>query len=169
MLNTRHARQEDAAAVAGVHVRSWQVGYRGLLPDEYLDGLRAEDRMHRYTFGSGDPNDPTTIVAVEDGVICGFVTTRASPDPDDAGRGEVLALYVDPQAWGTGVGRHLLGEARRQLARGGATQAVLWVLAGNDRAQRFYGVDGWVADGGRRNVQMWSVAVDEIRYRRSLP
>ena len=31
-------------AVARVHVRSWQVGYRGLLPDAYLDGLRAEER-----------------------------------------------------------------------------------------------------------------------------
>ena len=27
--------------VARVHVRSWQAGYRGLLPDAYLDGLRA--------------------------------------------------------------------------------------------------------------------------------
>lgn len=40
----RAARTDDALAVAGVHVRSWQVGYRGLLPDAYLDGLRAEER-----------------------------------------------------------------------------------------------------------------------------
>ena len=31
--------------MVGVHVRSWQVAYRGLFPDDYLDGLRAEDRL----------------------------------------------------------------------------------------------------------------------------
>ena len=38
----RPAEPGDASAVALVHVRSWQAGYRNLLPDEYLDGLRAE-------------------------------------------------------------------------------------------------------------------------------
>ena len=40
----------DEQAVAVVHVRSWQVAYRGLMPDEYLDGLRPQDRADRYTF-----------------------------------------------------------------------------------------------------------------------
>jgi hypothetical protein len=62
-----------------VHVRAWQVAYRGLLPDEYLDGLRAEDRAGRYTFGSADPGVPSTIVAVVDGVIRGFATVGAAP------------------------------------------------------------------------------------------
>ena len=47
VLTVRRATPEDAAGVAGVHVRSWQVAYRGLLPDDYLDGLRPEDRMAR--------------------------------------------------------------------------------------------------------------------------
>jgi hypothetical protein len=34
-------------AVAAVHVRSWQVGYRGLVPDNYLDEPRPEDRAGR--------------------------------------------------------------------------------------------------------------------------
>jgi hypothetical protein len=42
----RPARPDDALPVAGVHVRSWQAAYRGLLPDDYLDGLRAEERWY---------------------------------------------------------------------------------------------------------------------------
>jgi hypothetical protein len=30
------------------------------------------------------------------------------------------------------------------------TEAVLWVLTGNDRAERFYRADGWLPDGRRR-------------------
>jgi hypothetical protein len=43
-LIVRVARPDDAAAVAGVHVRSWQQGYRGLLPDDFLDDqVRSEE------------------------------------------------------------------------------------------------------------------------------
>src|SRR5580704_17872478 len=66
MLHVRPARPDDAGAVAAVHVRSWQVGYRGLLPDAYLEGLRPEDRMDHYTFGATDPEVPSTMVAAED-------------------------------------------------------------------------------------------------------
>ena len=169
VLRTRPARPDDAGPVAGVHVRSWQVAYRGLLPDDYLDGLRPEDRVTRYTFGSSDPDAPSTTVATEDGVICGFVTTGPSRDEDSTTGGEVLALYVDPQAWGCGVGRLLMGEARLHMVRRGFTTAVLWVLVGNDRAQRFYRADGWEPDGRGRSAEVWNVAVDELRYRRPLP
>jgi len=94
----RPAEPEDALAVARVHVRSWQAGYRGLLPDAYLDGLRAEDRAQRYRFASDDLREPVTVVAIDDGKICGFSTTAPARDPDVADDGELSALYVDP-AW----------------------------------------------------------------------
>jgi len=169
MLHVRPARPDDAGAVAGVHVRSWQVGYRGLLPDAYLDALRPEDRMDRYTFGATDPAVPFTMVAAEDGVICGFVTTGPSRDADLPGGGEVLALYVDPPAWGRGVGRRLMAQAREHLGRAGFTDVGLWVLSGNDRAQRFYRADGWAPDGRQRAVEVWNIAVDEDRFSRRLP
>jgi hypothetical protein len=40
----RKAKVEDAFAIASVHVRSWQVAYRGQMPDEFLDGLDVEKR-----------------------------------------------------------------------------------------------------------------------------
>lgn len=168
VLEVRPAEPDDAAAVAGVHVRSWQVGYRGLLAEDYLDGLRPEDRMGRYTFASTKPAEPSTIVAVEGGVVCGFATTGPSRDVDVTDGGELLALYVDPGAWGLGVGRRLMAEARGRLVRCGFTDALLWVLVGNDRAQHFYRADGWVPDGQRRSVEIWEVAVDEVRYLRRL-
>lgn len=169
MLVVRAATADDAAAVANVHVRSWQVAYRGLVPDAYLEGLRAEDRMARYTLGDSDPNLPSTLVAVSDGAVCGFATTGPSRVTDASGAGEVLALYVDPPAWGLGVGRRLLAEARAHLGRRGYGAAVLWVLVGNERAQRFYRADGWRPDDLLRRDEVWGVPVDEVRYRRRLP
>jgi len=41
------------------------------------------------------------------------------------------------------VRRALIGEARRLLVERGHAEAVLWVLAGNSRAECFYRSDGW--------------------------
>ncbi len=35
----RPARVEDAAEMAGVHVQSWRSAYRGLVPQDFVDGL----------------------------------------------------------------------------------------------------------------------------------
>jgi GNAT superfamily N-acetyltransferase len=168
MLTVRAARPQDAAEVAGVHVRSWQAAYRGLLADGYLDGLRAEDRAARYTFHLVGPDQPATAVALEDDEIRGFVTTGPARGCAQT-VGEVYAINVDPSAWGRGVGRALMAHARSRLAGLGFTEALLWVLVGNARAERFYRADGWRTDGQQRDDDIWGIRVSEIAYRRRLP
>jgi GNAT superfamily N-acetyltransferase len=164
----RPAEPQDAMAVAVVHVRSWQAAYRTLLPDDYLDQLRPEDRAHSYDFAGLDPLKPRTLVAVEDGLIQGFATTAPSRDPDLGDYGELCALYVDPQQWGRGIGVALVSAARAQLVELGFRRAFLWVLAGNVRADRFYQMDGWTPDGVNRTGSVWAVTVNEVRYQRGL-
>jgi len=169
----RLAVPEDAMAVARVHVRSWQVAYRGLLPDEYLEQLRAEDRAQRYDFTHADALKPRTIVAVDEAEIQsaeihGFATTMPGRDQDLDGFGELCAIYVDPESWGRGVGTALIEAARGHLAGTGFQNALVWVLAGNARAMRFYERDGWIADGDSRTDVVWGATVHEVRYRREL-
>lgn len=38
-MKVRYARPDDASALASVHVGTWQVAYRGLLPDAYLSTM----------------------------------------------------------------------------------------------------------------------------------
>ena len=164
----RPAEPDDAIAVARVHVRSWQAAYRTLLPDDYLDQLRLEDRAQKYNFSSLDPLQPQTIVAAEAGVIHGFATTAPAREPDMPGCGELCALYVDPDQWSRGIGVALVAAARSRLFDLGFRHAVLWVLVGNVRADRFYRIDRWAPDGRRRTESVWGVTVDEIRYQRTL-
>jgi GNAT superfamily N-acetyltransferase len=164
----RAAESADAMSVAHVHVRSWQSAYRGFLPNEYLDQLRPEDRAQRYDFATRDPRKPQTIVAVEAGLIRGFATTAPSRDPDLAGHGELFALYVDPDYWGRGMGMALVSAARHRLVGLGFANALLWVLMGNVRADRFYRSDQWTPDGLQRTDTVWGMTVNEIRYQRKL-
>jgi GNAT superfamily N-acetyltransferase len=113
----RLAQPEDAMAVARVHVRSWQAAYRGLLPDDYLDKLRPEDRAKTYDFSTLDPSKPRTIVADENGVIYGFATTAPARDSDRPDHGELCGFYVEPERWGRGIGVELISAARDRLMK----------------------------------------------------
>ena len=165
-MQLRPAEPADAMAVARVHVRSWQAGYRSLLPAAFLDALRPEDRARRYDFATTDPLKPRTILAVEAGVILGFVAISPSRDADLSAHGEICALYVDPPHWSRGIGLALVSAARARLVESGYGEALLWALVGNARADRFYRMDGWEPDGARRTLSREDVTPDEIRYRR---
>ena len=47
-VELRRAGPPNAIAVARVHVRSWQAAYRKLVPGDYPDQLRPEDRGKKY-------------------------------------------------------------------------------------------------------------------------
>lgn len=167
-MELRSAEPTDALAVARVHVRSWQVAYRKLMPDDYLDQLRPEDRAQKYDFANLDPFRPHTLVATESGRILGFATTGRAQQSSLPDFGELFALYVDPEHWGRGVGAALVSAARTRLFDLGFRNAVLWVLAGNVRAERFYAKDHWIPDGSWRIEEVWGIRVRDFRYQRQL-
>jgi GNAT superfamily N-acetyltransferase len=145
----RAARPEDARPVAEVHVDSWRHTYRGVLPDEYLDRLSVDDRESMWLGAFADP-DPKSgaLVAEADGHLVGFASFGPSRDEDvPDGTGEVPAIYVEPAALGTGVGRELFAAVTETLRDAGFTRATLWVLEANASARRFYEKAGWSWDG----------------------
>jgi GNAT superfamily N-acetyltransferase len=121
-----------------------------------------------YEFGSAARAETETIVAVLEGEIVGFSAFGPSRDEDAAGAGEIYALYVDPTHAGSGVGRALLLESRRRLVEAGFNEGILWVLLGNEGAERFYAADGWRRDGASREEQPYGPVVTVRRFRRRL-
>ena len=168
MIEIRRATTLDAMGVAQAHVRAWQVGYRGLISQSYLDALRPEDRARRYGFDRMEFDGPFTQVAIAGDTVCGHITTGLSRDDEEPGHGEVWAIYVDPGRWGTGVGRRLMAAGCEQLVRQGLEHASLWVISGNTRARRFYEAAGWSWRGVERTDHIGDDVVHEVRYERTL-
>jgi GNAT superfamily N-acetyltransferase len=166
MVLVRPAALPDAPAMGRVHVRAWQAAYRGHMPDAYLDGLRPEQRAAHWEgalLGADDLRG-AILVAERDGEVIGFAVVGPTEEP--AGAGELYAINLDPDSWGTGAGRALLAAAEAELARLGFAELVLWVLPGNARARRFYEIAGWVADGAERSSEVFGMTVPEVRYRK---
>jgi GNAT superfamily N-acetyltransferase len=163
----RPASATDARTIAEIHVRAWRWAYRGLMPDELLDGLSVEQRERMWQRNLSSEGPPNRIWVAEDGSgLVGFVAAGPSQDPDATpDTGEVYAIYLDPEVVGTGVGRRLFSRATDGLRADGYRTATLWVLDTNERTRRFYEVAGWRPDGETK-VEPWqSFELSEVRYR----
>jgi GNAT superfamily N-acetyltransferase len=160
-VEIRRARLADAAAIAEVHVRTWQAAYEHVFGAERLATVTVERRLPMWKeILSGDT---IGFVAEEDGRIVGLATV--GPSREDDAEGELYAIYVEPQAWGTAAGHALMRAAVGGLCGRGYRDAILWVLEDNPRARRFYEREGWSLDGNRREGEHLGVATIEVRYR----
>ena len=164
-MTIRAAKPDDRLQVAQVHVRSWQVGYRGLLASDYLEQIDVAERAARYTFDDLEPSSPHTFVYEGEDKLLGFITVSVGSQ-GEGGEGEVMALYVDPDFWSSGVGRELMKFALGWLDEQGATVARLWVLEGNERGIHFYVSGGWAFDDLTREDEVWGTTVSERRMSR---
>ena len=102
--------------------------------------------------------------------MVGFVDTSETRDEelDPAVTGEVLAIYVSPRYWGQGFGKALMEAAENQLSEDGFMTAMLWVLAENHRARRFYESGGWQRDGATKMDEFGGNPILEVRYLKNL-
>lgn len=169
---TRIAAPGDAAAIAKIHVLSWQMAYRGLLPQNFLDSLDPARRVlgWRESIETQAPPARTAIVIADPEGILGFAHVCPTRDDDEQGNpvGELTSIYLHPDVWGHGLGRQLTGYAVELLREAGNLSATLWVLHGNARAIRFYEAHGWKPDGAVKHASIADIPVTEARYRTPL-
>jgi ribosomal protein S18 acetylase RimI-like enzyme len=169
----RPASAADAEAIARVEVATWRTAYRGIVPDPVLDGLAlaAETALWRERLRDQDVVRVSVAELDEPPAsrrVVGYATEGPARGDDEAGLGEVWAIYVDPDAQGREVGRALLDAALRGLAARGCGQAILWVFEANAAARGFYEHLGWTPDGAAKALEIGGATPLELRYRRQL-
>ena len=136
-LALREATVADANAIAEIHVGTWRVAYRGLIPDDYLASLSVEQRRE-YWKGALSQSGPGKVAVAEDEAgIIGFCAYGPTRDADGEGIAEIYAVYVQPGKWNRGAGRALCELAFREAAAREHTAITLWALKGNEVAHRF--------------------------------
>ena len=158
----RPARRDDAAAIIGVRIASWNAAYAKHLPaDAWAD--YDVDAASRRLAGTIETGPTRLLVADADDTIVGYSMFGAARDDDlPDGTSEVYAIYLHPDAWSTGAGRDLMSETLAVLE---GKLVVLWVLENNHRARRFYELAGFAADGSRKHAEMPGGPIPEVRYR----
>ena len=166
----RNAERSDARGVAEAWVGSWQAAYKDLLTPEQIATRPVEEREKHWDHEFDHPSNGRSVrlVSIDDEGISGFVISGPIQEEGAAeDHAEVRALYLLERAWGTGAGRALLDGALAGLKDLGFSEAILWVLEGNERARRFYETAGWTFDGGTKDC-FGGVDAPAVRYRKRL-
>ncbi|MFN8376095.1 MAG: GNAT family N-acetyltransferase [Anaerolineae bacterium] len=168
MMNLRRATADDAPALARVHVDSWQVAYRGIVPESHLERFTYAWRERAFRKALSDNSEETYLLQDEEQPVA-ILTIGASRDDDldTQAVGELWGIYITPDYWRRGIGTTLVREAERMLHARGCTAVVLWVLADNHDARRFYEKMGYAADGVSKTVTLGQ-PLSAVRYHKML-
>jgi GNAT superfamily N-acetyltransferase len=168
-VSTRPARAEDTDEVGRIQVRTWRAAYAALLPASTLDAMDPRIQGASWSRVTRPASVTRLLVAERGDRIVGFAAYGPHHEPDLDGRvGELYAIYVEPESWGTGAGHALMDAAVRGLLEAGWSGAILKVLEGNDRAREFYEREGWVFDRPTDPFDADGQPIPEVRYRRDL-
>ena len=164
-MRIRVAIAADAAAIARVHVATWQTAYRGQIPDAILDALDVSQRTTRWQKILSQSNGINFVAEANTDVV-GFSSLIPSRDrdADPINTAEIAAIYVHPDHWRRGIGKVLYERAIEEAKQRQFANLTLWVLKTNLPAIAFYQRMGLVPDGATKTDQLKDFTLHEIRF-----
>ena len=151
--------EDDFEAIGNVYVQSWKTAYKGMIPQSYLDELTGSGWVHMLTNGSYDH-----FVVMDGANYAGTSAICPAREAAMAGWGEMVSLYLLPAYFGKGYAQPLFDCALSALVQQGFAHSYLWVLAQNERAQRFYEKNGFQKNGDADTITIAGKELVEVRY-----
>ena len=145
---------EEIRGKAYVHWKSWQDAYKGVVAQDYLDGLtieKCEDIAFKFP--------ENTFIAKDGDKVVGFATYGKYRNDELTDAGEIYAIYVLENYYGSGVGQSLMQASLGELDY---PMIALWVLKENGRAIRFYEKCGFQLDGREEEINLCG-PIKEVR------
>lgn len=165
-MKIRVANIKDARGVAKVHIDTWKVCYKGIVPDLYLDSFDYAERTKLWEKGLCDESQ-FNFIAEQDQEIIGWVTFGLNRDKRSEDIFEIYGIYVLPEHWGSNVGESLFTSAMKKIEIKSPRTVTLWVLEENIRARIFYQKYGFKLDGVTEKIKIGGKDLTEIRYEKT--
>lgn len=162
-MKIRPAKISDAIDLAKIHVSGWQNAYIGIIPDDSLKKMSIIKRTLQFKKAIQDKTEETYIIE-DNGKIFGFTTIGNCRDIDKKNNiGEIWGIYIDPKHWRKGYGKKLTEYAEKILKKRKYEEIVLWVLAKNNTARKFYKKLGFKIEGKTKQMKKYDNA-KIVRY-----
>lgn len=159
----REISLSDAAGVARVHVDSWRSMYRGIVSDDFIDGLTYEKAMEHFISIFRNQDNPLFgFVAEDDGRILGFAAGGPEKTGDTKYKGELYAIYILPEYQRQGIGLQLMQAVAGKLRETNIESMLAWVLADNPSRQFYAALGG--KQLGKKMLEIGSREYAEVAY-----
>jgi len=151
MITYRKASKLDWENIAILHARSWQLHYRGIVTDEYLDNQVLTERKKVWIKRFKQPNDKQKVILAEQenkliGLSCVYL------DADEKYGALLDNLHVHQDHMRKGIGKTLMIKSAKLVQDFNQKSSMyLWVLTRNEKSIKFYEAMG----GVRHDTKAW--------------
>ncbi|MFC6732784.1 MULTISPECIES: GNAT family N-acetyltransferase [unclassified Haladaptatus] len=132
-MTVRAAMPDDTEGILAVAQASWETDYPTILSRETVSAGVADWYDPATIRGELERTDTVMLVKTDDGAVEGFVHALWNHD-----EGDILRLYVHPDARRSGVGTALLQSAVNELFDRGVDLVRAMVLKDNNLGNSFY-------------------------------
>ena len=152
-------KNDDLYAISRIYEQSWKFAYEGIVPQEYLNSI-SRGAWIEYLKRA----DRYVLVLLENGEYIGTASYGKSRTVEFSDCGEVMSIYLLPQAIGRGYGKKLMEAAIAGLSNLGYSNIILWVLEENKNARTFYESIGFVSGNRVKEDNIGGKYLTEILY-----
>lgn len=155
----------DSKSVAEIHTKSWQFAYKGIVPQEFLDGIDTKKREENWTKGMIEDPSLIRLVAKDDnnnilGFVCGLHNREKNIQIDS----ELWAIYVHPEKIKHGIGKLLFSSFIDKLRIKNFSTMNVWVLEKNNNARSFYEKMGGALSKYKKEIEIGGEKLMEVSY-----
>lgn len=160
LIRVRKGTAQDLAPVSEIKVRSWADTYAAVLSPAILRPFLDPKAQLKELRIELERPDSLLLVAVDrKDAVTGFALTFVDADPAPW----LESLHVVGELRGQGIGSELMRATALSLRDRGYNTMRLGVVAGNNRAARFYERLGGVLE--RTEPALWATGVTHLVYR----
>lgn len=141
MTVIRPATLKDDAAIATVHLSSWQAHFSQFLSEDLiaLKNLDEARELEKWQGRLGKEEGKTrwTFLAIQEGAAVAYVTGGEDTSDTSGYDTELYQIYLLPEVQQQGLGKRLVSVLAKQLAVKGFQALLVWVMTAN-HAIKFY-------------------------------
>lgn len=132
----RKRKIEDSDELAHCIAAVWSTTYRGIVEDEFLDGLLSNEKESSERLKNSINNQPHYYVLILQNKIIGWIYFTLDSDKYE-NSAEIQSLYILKEYQGNGYGKLLYNYAAERILKKGIRKLVIGCLDGNP-SNNFY-------------------------------
>lgn len=135
-LLIRKVKYEDIEQIVDINIKDWKKIYKGIIDDDILNNLDRDKKIKKWkkSYNSGN-----VIVAECTEKIVGYCRYDENATSDNIDiDSEIIALYVDCEKIGNGIGKKLVEYVVKDLKNKNKSKMIIWCLEKNYNARKFY-------------------------------
>ena len=165
-VTIRLAVLADAPDMAEIHMRSWEVAYKDIVPAEYIREKNAtRPAMWQKILAEG--KYPHRVIQKNGKTVGNMCVAPPQDDDLDEAYYELHGIYLHPDYFRQGIGTQAVAYAFDMARNLGKKHMTVWVFAENINSIKFYEKCGFAADGNTKILQCGK-PLTAIRMRRDL-